>query len=346
MKSCLIGPTIITSIALNITFGTPAVEPWMDLPTENRALFASRPEQFYMYVDRDFEGVKSKSIEGGMFGFTRNPKRFEGQIVFTRFHEGIDIAPVRRDARGEPLDPVYAAADGTVVHVSKDEKDSNYGIYAVLEHKRDGALFYTLYAHLAEVSVAPGQTLRRGERIGRLGYTGVGINRERAHLHFEICLPLSENFDAWHAFYFPKDRNKHGLYNGMNLAGLDPARFLKALRSDPSLTIPAFLEKTKPLFSITIPASENFSLIRLNPWLVVPGEPASPPAWTITFNEWLLPIRVQAAPVLQNEPVVKWLGPANPPPAMQTQNRIGGTAKAPVLSVSGRRFVHLLAFPE
>src|SRR5690606_30121699 len=87
------------------------------LPTDNDAIFSNDPSKFYMYTDRNFEGVKSQPWEGGTYGFSRNPRRTGIGLVYTRIHEGIDIAPVRRDASGEPLDDVYSIAQGTVVYV-------------------------------------------------------------------------------------------------------------------------------------------------------------------------------------------------------------------------------------
>ena len=84
------------------------------LPTDNDALFRGQPEQFYMYTDRDFEGVKSRPWQGGTYGFTRNQQRVGGNIVLTKFHEGIDIKPLRRDASGEPLDEVRAKPFGVI----------------------------------------------------------------------------------------------------------------------------------------------------------------------------------------------------------------------------------------
>ena len=40
-------------------------------PTENTALLDNRPQDFYMYVDRNFEGKKSQPWEAGAYGFTR-----------------------------------------------------------------------------------------------------------------------------------------------------------------------------------------------------------------------------------------------------------------------------------
>ena len=182
-----------------------------------------------MYVNRDFEGEKSKPWQGGQFGFVRGPVRSGDKIICIQFHEGIDIRPMHRDVQGNPTDEVRAAAAGVVVHVSREAGASNYGRYVVLEHRWDGCPFYTLYAHLASISVESGQSLQQGETLGIMGFTGAGIDRERAHIHFEVCMMLSRNFEGWHDANFPKDPNRHGIYNGLNLAGADPAALLLAV---------------------------------------------------------------------------------------------------------------------
>src|SRR4029077_11498357 len=83
------------------------------LPTENDALYRSDGPAFYQYIERDYKGVKSTPWEGGQYGFVRDPAETSGGTVYTRFHEGIDIRPMQRDARGEPIDPVRAIAAGT-----------------------------------------------------------------------------------------------------------------------------------------------------------------------------------------------------------------------------------------
>ncbi|MGI8437772.1 MAG: hypothetical protein ACR2NX_12870 [Chthoniobacterales bacterium] len=88
------------------------------LPTDNDALFHGGGADFYQYITRDFQGVKSTPWEGGQYGFVRDPVQTSDGLVYTRFHEGIDIKPVRRGAAGEPLDEVRAIADGRVVHVN------------------------------------------------------------------------------------------------------------------------------------------------------------------------------------------------------------------------------------
>jgi len=55
-----------------------------------------------------------------------------------------------------------------------------YGLTVILEHSGDRA--QTLYAHLSEVFVQPGEVVEQGEVIGRVGSTG---NSTGPHLHFE-----------------------------------------------------------------------------------------------------------------------------------------------------------------
>ena len=94
-----------------------------------------------------------------------------------QFHEGIDIKPVTRDRRGEPLDSVFAAMPGVVRYVSTAAGDSSYGRYVVLEHPAMTPAVYTLYAHLARIApeLRPGVEVTRrtsarndGTQFGRL----------------------------------------------------------------------------------------------------------------------------------------------------------------------------------
>ena len=142
------------------------------LPTDNDALFSGDGSAFYQYVERDYNGVKSMPWEGGQYGFVRDPKSTGGGVVYTRFHEGIDIRSVHRDATGEPLDEVRAIADGEVVHVSLVPGYSNYGKYIVIEHRWDGSNYYSLYGHL---QLDRSAAWRDGE--ARSAYRGDGLHR-------------------------------------------------------------------------------------------------------------------------------------------------------------------------
>ena len=90
---------------------------------------------------------------------------------FAHFHTGVDMAA----ALGTP---VLAAADGVVVAVANT--NVGYGYYVMIAH---GAGVITLYAHLMETDVRPGDVVTRGQKIGLEGSTGLSTG---PHLHFEV----------------------------------------------------------------------------------------------------------------------------------------------------------------
>src|SRR3954466_624912 len=97
----------------------------LSLPTDNDAIFRNDGPAFYMFVDRDFEQQKSTPWEGGQFGYVRGPVRLGDKVIQMHFHEGVDIAPTKRDASGEPLDEVRSISQGEVVHASLSAGASN-----------------------------------------------------------------------------------------------------------------------------------------------------------------------------------------------------------------------------
>ena len=73
----------------------------------------------------------------------------------------------------------------------RDKGDSNlYGNMVQVTHA-DGTV--TLYAHLSEINVRQGDTVVRGQQIGRVGSTG---NSSGPHLHFEVRSNGSK-IDPW-----------------------------------------------------------------------------------------------------------------------------------------------------
>lgn len=99
------------------------------------------------------------------YGYRRDP------IYGTaKFHEGLDFAAPTGT-------PVFATADATV---ESAERKSNYGNCIDLDH---GFNYNTRYAHLSQILVKPGQKVKRGEMIGKVGSTGKSIG---SHLHYEV----------------------------------------------------------------------------------------------------------------------------------------------------------------
>ncbi len=86
-----------------------------------------------------------------------------------RLHAGLDI-------KGDIGTPVLAAMAGTVAEVGYN---GTYGKYIILRH----GSFQTLYGHLSRFSVAQGETVAQGRKIGEVGNTGVSTG---PHLHFGI----------------------------------------------------------------------------------------------------------------------------------------------------------------
>ena len=88
-----------------------------------------------------------------------------------RMHSGTDI--------GAPMGtPVIAALAGRVL---LSDFLGGYGMTIALEHS-DGTQ-QTLYGHLSEIFVKPGEMIQQGAVIGRVGSTG---NSTGPHLHFEL----------------------------------------------------------------------------------------------------------------------------------------------------------------
>ena len=322
---------------------TPLCAALLDWPTENKALLEGRPEDFYMYVDRNFEGVESKPWEGGSYGYVRGPQRVGAEIVYGTLHEGIDIAPVHRDAAGNPLDDVKSCAAGTVVHVSHEAGASNYGRYVVIRHLIEGSPIYTLYAHLSTISAQSGQKVTQGEVIGKMGFTGAGINRERAHLHLEIAVLLNEDFENWYHRYFSGSPNKHGIYHGYNLVGMEPAAILLESANNPAFSLKEHIRNQDVAYQITIPDSPNLSIIRNYPWIVPDGEPASPRGWTVSFTQYGVPVKAVAANQPPLEPRLEWVKETPYAYHAATRGIIAGSKGSPRLTDSGHRFVELIS---
>lgn len=92
------------------------------------------------------------------------------------FHTGIDIA-----GSGAYGTNILAANDGTVIYVKTTYvAGKGYGKYLIIDH---GGGYSTLYAHCSSISVKTGQTVKRGDVIGKVGSTG---NSTGPHIHFEI----------------------------------------------------------------------------------------------------------------------------------------------------------------
>ena len=109
--------------------------------------------------------------------------------------------------------PVLAASDGTVVHTLDGLPDQKPGIqpdqagvaldeiignHIMLDH---GDGFFTVYGHLKpeSVAVAPGDSVKAGDVIGRVGSTGGSL---APHLHFHVVDSRMESAANGYPFVF------------------------------------------------------------------------------------------------------------------------------------------------
>jgi murein DD-endopeptidase MepM/ murein hydrolase activator NlpD len=311
------------------------------LPTENDHLFRGELDRFYMYVDRTFEGEVTKAWEGGSFGLVRTPVRVNGDVLLTKFHEGIDIAPIKRDKAGNPLDLVMSITGGKVVHVSQIAGRSNYGRYVVVEHDLEQSKVYSLYAHLAEITVKVDDAVKAGSVLGRMGYTGAGINRTRAHLHLELGFMMSLNFEDWHKQNFASP-NYHGNFNGINLAGVDVASFFLAYRENPNLSFSEFVLSRPVQFKVMVPAkkSDPEFLVRY-PWMKRQGD-ATVNSWEIGFTATGHVVSFTPSSRTVNQAVVSHIRPAEINQSYLTRGLISGNGNQVSLTREGSRLVSLI----
>ena len=99
------------------------------------------------------------------FGLQRHPK-FDSDV----YHSGIEIGSLRKT-------DVRSVYEGKVAYA---DWFPGYGMVIIVEH---GENYYTLYAHLAKLLVAMGDSIKRNQLIGQVGDTGVS---QGDRLYFEL----------------------------------------------------------------------------------------------------------------------------------------------------------------
>ena len=125
--------------------------------------------------------IPVKNIRASDLTDTFSDSRGEG----VRLHEAIDImAPVGTS--------VVAAAPGTVEKLFRSDAGGN----TIYVRSNDGETIH-YYAHLDEYAegLKEGQRVRRGQRIGTVGYSG-NASEEAPHLHFAV-LQTTADAEWW-----------------------------------------------------------------------------------------------------------------------------------------------------
>ena len=120
------------------------------------------------YVGGEFMWPSSCTLITSQF----SPSRKNPVSGVYRRHTGVDIGASYGSA-------ILASNGGTVTLAGWN---SGYGNCVVIDHGGGKA---TLYGHMSSIGVSKGQTVSKGQQIGRVGSTG---NSTGPHLHFEILI--------------------------------------------------------------------------------------------------------------------------------------------------------------
>ena len=95
-----------------------------------------------------------------------------------RVHLGIDI-------QTEENAPVYAAADGTIEKIWKDDL---MGYSIAVAHSGDSLTFYMNLSDELPEGIKEGASVRSGQLIANVGDSAMSEIAEEAHLHFEMTV--------------------------------------------------------------------------------------------------------------------------------------------------------------
>ncbi len=128
-------------------------------------------------IDEEKAGDDGKEEEEDVMIF---PVNYVGiSTAFSAFHPAVDFG--FSNSRGGKNQDIIAPCDMTVVSVGESGSIGKY----IRAHAECGGEKYTFrFIHLSEISVRKGDSIGKGEKIGKMGNTGSECNGH--HLHFDI----------------------------------------------------------------------------------------------------------------------------------------------------------------
>lgn len=146
---------------------------------------AQNKEKLYQSMPA-IQPVSNKELRRLSSGFGR---RTDPVLKVKKMHYGTDFSAPRGT-------PIYATGDGVIKYTRTSF--SGYGKHLMVDH---GFGYETLYGHMSQFNVKPGQNVKRGDLIGFVGNTGKST---APHLHYEVHI----NGQAVNPVnYFYKDLN-------------------------------------------------------------------------------------------------------------------------------------------
>ena len=147
---------------------TPSVtQPTPSTPNDDTSDVGSKLPTFALPVSGKLSGVHDSELQ--VFSPTMNDYRV---------HLGIDIL-------ANEGDPVYAAADGTVMQIWEDVR---MGQCIAVKHTGDAVSIYKNVSAEFPTGIIEGATVRCGQQIATIGSTAMVEIADEPHLHYEMTV--------------------------------------------------------------------------------------------------------------------------------------------------------------
>jgi hypothetical protein len=132
----------------------------------------------------------------------------------------------------------------------------------------------------------------------------------------------------------------------LNLAGIDIARLFLALRKDPSLTIPKFLDTEEVFYTVSIPRSGHFELPKKYRWMLTKQPGPSTQSWLVSFAGSGVPLKIEPSPNRVSQPEIIWVKKTAVDCRYLTRGDVAGRGPTAHLTDSGKRLMRLLSYPD
>jgi hypothetical protein len=148
----------------------------------------------------------------------------------------------------------------------------------VIEHTGVMPAVYSLYGHLSAVQpgLREGDAVERGQRIATMGRSSstIALPKTQAHLHFEMGVRLTDNFQPWYDSKGFNGKNHHGLHNGHNLMGFDPLDFFRKWRAGSVDGFQAYFAQMQQAARVRVVTGATPDYVRRYPSLLTKPLPA------------------------------------------------------------------------
>lgn len=170
-----IAPEILSSTS-EIEEGQTPVETFMAINSRLRIITEARIDEITstsrssLLWKEPFQQLSNSQVESSFAD--RRSYFYEGEEIDEQTHLGFDLASLAQS-------PVEAANSGEVVFA---DYLGIYGNCVILDH---GLGLFSLYGHLSSIDVQKGQSVSKGETLGRTGKTGLAAGD---HLHYSMLL--------------------------------------------------------------------------------------------------------------------------------------------------------------